>query len=146
MLKRKGADRREQNFKSFFNYFYTGQRVKARRQEEMEQGYYVDRYDNWIVGVALSIILLSAFDAFFTLNILEGGGAEINPLMLALLNYGTQAFLIGKMAITISCVFFAFVHINFIIFKVFSVKLLMKGILAFYVFLMAYELYLLWIM
>lgn len=143
---RREMDRRDQKITLFFNYFYKGQRINARRQEELEQGFYVDRYDNWVVLVALSIILLSGFDAFFTLNILEGGGTEVNPVMLALLEYDTLVFLLGKMAITVTCVFFAFIHINFNVLRMFSVKLMMKSILVFYTFLIGYELCLLAIM
>ena len=103
----------------------------------------MDIYEKWVGFMALAIILLSAFDAFFTLNILERGGIEVNPFMLHLLAYDTQIFLIAKMGITITCVLFALVHINFQILRIFSVKLVLKCILAFYVILIGYELFLL---
>ena len=139
-------DRRNLSFKSFLFSFYKGQRVKARRQVELEQGYYIDVYEKWVGLNALAIILLSAFDAFFTLNILDRGGVEVNPFMLALLEQGTQTFLIVKMGVTITCVFFALVHINFYILRIFSMKFILKSILAFYAILIGYEMFLLTMM
>ena len=139
-------DRRNLSFNSFLVSAYKGRRVKVRRQAELEQGYYTDIYEKWVGLNALAIILLSAFDAFFTLNILERGGVEVNPFMLALLAYDTQVFLITKMSITIACVFFVLIHINFQMLRFFSVKLALKCILAFYVILIGYEVFLLTVM
>lgn len=109
----------------------------------MEQANYIDMYEKWVGLNVLAIIFLSAFDAFFTLKILERGGIEVNPFMLSLLAYDTQIFVIGKMGITITCVLFALVHINFHIFRVFPVKLILKSISVFYFILIGYEMFLL---
>ena len=143
LQRRRKIDRRKLSFNTFLISFYKGRREKARRQAEMEQAYYIDMYEKWVGLNVLAIMFLSALDAFFTLNILERGGIEVNPFMLALLAYDTQIFVISKMGITITCVIFALIHINFHIFRVFSMKLMLKSILVFYVMLIGYEMFLL---
>lgn len=141
--RRGDSDRRHFSFKSFINNFFRGKRIKARRQKDIEQGYYVDKYDKTMIWLAFSIILLSVFDGFFTLKILKVGGEEINPIMQALLAYNDQVFFLVKTAITTVCVLFAFIHINFNFLRVISMKKIMKGLLAFYTLLISYELFLL---
>jgi hypothetical protein len=145
--KRIKTDRRISSFKSILQSFYKGQRVRSRREEEREedaeQGFYTDKYEKWMGVCAITIILLSAADAFFTLNIIKGGGTEENPFMLALLEINTQAFLVIKMAITTICVLFILVHSHFYVLKVIPVKAILKGILLIYTLLIGYELFLL---
>ncbi|MCK5889352.1 MAG: hypothetical protein KAG19_05360 [Methylococcales bacterium] len=140
---REGSDRRDLSVNSLLKTFGNGQRVRARRREDVEQGYYTDHYETYIVWSAAFIILLSAMDAFFTLNILQRGGVEVNPFMLALLEYDNQIFLLGKMIMTIVCVLFSLIHINFSIFNMFTVKVMLKSILFFYMGLIGYEIFLL---
>lgn len=70
----------------------------------------------------LAIICLSAADAILTLEILARGGTEVNPLMALLLDISDSAFILGKLAITVVCLFIALVHINFRILKVFPMQ------------------------
>jgi hypothetical protein len=50
--------------------------------------------------LAFTIVLLSTFDAFFTLVHLEQGGREINPFMALVLLLGVPAFLVTKTTLT----------------------------------------------
>ncbi|MEE9340010.1 MAG: DUF5658 family protein [Methylococcaceae bacterium] len=144
LLRRQGEkDRRTLSFKSFFSSFSIGRRINARRTQELKQGYYTDRYEKWVSWSAIAIVLLSTLDGFFTLNILEKGGTEVNPLMQALLEYDTQVFLLSKLVITVTCVLFCLVHINFHMFRVLSMKIMIKSILAIYLALIGYEIFLL---
>jgi len=143
-LRRQGEkDRRRLSFKSFFSSFNKGRRTNARRKSELEQGYYTDRYEKWAGWSAIAIVLLSTLDGFFTLKILEKGGTEVNPIMQALLEYDTQVFLISKLVITVTCVLFCLVHINFNMFRILSMKIMIKSILAIYLALIGYEIFLL---
>lgn len=143
---REQTDRRRPHFKSLLHFIHKGRRVNARRQLEAEQGYYTDRYENWVGLSVIAITLMSVIDAFFTLNILDRGGIEINPFMSALLAINTQVFFIGKFIVTVVCLLFALVHVNFHVLRILPMKFLLVGISVFYAFLIGYELFLLAIM
>lgn len=140
------VDRRVFTLKSFLLSLYKGTRASVRRNPEIKQGYYIDTYEKNVGFMLLAIICLSTFDAFFTLNILDKGGVEVNPLMHVLLSYDIKTFLMVKMGLTVACAFFVLVHINFHLFNILSVKLILKGILVIYLGLMGYEIFLLLVM
>lgn len=50
-------------------------------------------------------MLLSCVDAFLTLQLLERGMIEANPVMQALMNYGTSVFITTKLAMTAMGIF-----------------------------------------
>lgn len=136
-------DRRYQYVKTFLHSTYKGERVKARRKEEIEDGFYTDRYEKWVFFNVVAVIILCAVDAFFTLNIIAQGGTEANPVMATLLTYGDHTFMVVKMAVTALCLLATVIHINFKLYKVISVKKILVGILALYALLIGYELFLL---
>jgi hypothetical protein len=45
-------------------------------------------------------MVLSSFDAFFTLQMIEQGAYEANPIMAAMMQYGTGMFAAVKMGLT----------------------------------------------
>lgn len=143
LVKRDSVDRRSHFFKSFMYSMNKGGRVRARREFEEVQGYYTDSYDKRTGLYIIAITLLSVFDAFLTLNILDRGGIEVNPFMSALLDYNSSIFVLTKMVITGIGLLVVLVHINFQLFKVFSVKKLLVTILGGYSLLIGYELILL---
>ncbi len=49
-----------------------------------------------VARVALLVVTLNLLDAFLTLEHVGHGAVELNPLMRALLEQGTQAFVTGK--------------------------------------------------
>ncbi len=140
---RKQPDRRQQHFKSMLFSLHNGRRISARRQIEAKQGFYTDQYEKWVGYSVIAITLLSLLDAFLTLNILERGGIEVNPFMSALLEMDTSVFLVGKFIITVVCLLFALVHINFHVLRVLPMKYMLAGITGFYALLICYELFLL---
>lgn len=136
-------DRRTSSFKSISQSFYKGQRIAARRKDEIEQEIYTEIHDRWVKPSVLAIILLSAVDALCTLNIIKNGGSEENPIMLALLEVDNLTFLIVKMTMTIACMLALLTHSNAYLLKVISVKSIIKAILIFYTALIGYEMFLL---
>lgn len=140
---RQQTDRRGKRSQSVSHAIHRGRREKARRQIEVKQGYYTDRYEKWVGLVVIAIALMCVLDAFFTLNILARGGIEVNPFMSALLAINTQAFIIGKFAVTVVCLFFALVHVNFHVLRILPMKYMLACISVFYAFLIVYELFLL---
>lgn len=137
------SDRRQQHFKSFLFSLHNGRRIKARREQETEQGFYTDHYEKWVGITVITITLLSLMDALLTLNILERGGIEVNPFMSVLLAIDTSVFLIGKFIITVVCLLFALVHINFHVLRILPMKTMLAAIVIFYLFLIGYEIFLL---
>ena len=53
-----------------------------------------------LLAVAIGISLLSVADAFLTLQLLQRGAAEVNPVMAALVDRSVAAFAALKMALT----------------------------------------------
>ena len=142
LVKRGSKDRRSRSFNSFLYSMNKGTRVRARRDYEGVQGYYIDSYEKRNGVYIIAITLLSVLDAFFTLNILERGGVEINPFMSALLTYNTTAFMVVKMFITVAGLLIVLIHINFQILKIFSMQAMLVSILVGYFLLIGYELFL----
>ena len=140
---RRQTDRRGQLTISLSHIIHTGRRENARRQIEVGQGFYTDRYEKWVGLSVITIALMSVLDAFLTLNILDRGGIEVNPFMSALLEINTQAFFIGKFVVTIVCLFFALVHVNFHVLRILPMKYILFCLSIFYTFLIVYELFLL---
>lgn len=139
---RHAPDRRTQQLKAVFCSLYKARRRSVRRKEAANQPYYTDYYESWVGATVLAIICLSAADAILTLEILARGGTEVNPLMALLLDISDSAFILGKLAITVVCLFIALVHINFRILKVFPMRIVLL-LLLLYCGLVSYQLTLL---
>lgn len=75
-----------------------GKRVAQRRSNRGAA--YVDQYGWLVVACVLAIVLLSTTDAFLTINILSGGGTELNYFMAALIEESVQKFVLVKLALT----------------------------------------------
>ena len=141
--RRKLSDRRRSRLKTIICSLHMGRRKEPQRQAEKNRPYYTDIYERWVVIVTTAIGFLSVSDAFFTLKILEKGGQEINPVMEALLSINDTAFLAGKFTLTVVCLFFALIHINFNVLQLFPMRKVLCTILVFYSGLIGYELFLL---
>jgi hypothetical protein len=140
---RKKTDRRIRPFKSFFLSLYKGRRGIARRYHEAAQPFYTDIYETWVGLNVITIVCLSALDSFFTLQILERGGSEINPVMLALMQESNFAFITGKILITSVCLLFILIHINFKILRLVPMRSFLLLMVCFYGLLISYEISLL---
>ena len=110
--RRERPDRRRRPTPMFSRYWLRGRRRGHRRGDERVGGY-VDRYRGLEWGLAVGIFLLSLLDLIFTLNYLERGGEEWNPLMAMALDVSTRAFALIKMGITFLGALFLLVHIRF---------------------------------
>src|SRR5512140_1748577 len=84
--RRSGLDRRKQIPFPTFRSTLRRRRSAGRRKSDCG---YVDQYDPRTWGLALSVLVLSIFDAVLTaLQILQGRSREANPLMAAVIHYG----------------------------------------------------------
>jgi hypothetical protein len=77
-----------------------GRREKVRRQEDQGKMVFFDRYNPKLFAVIMAILWLSVFDAFLTLQLIESGSAELNPVMAFFLDHGPLSFVVAKYFLT----------------------------------------------
>ena len=96
---RSGIERRDFGWKTVVFGF-----LRSRRRDERRVGdadaLYTDWHHPWLFFLATGTMLLSTLDAFLTLQLLNRGAVEINPVMAAVMGYGTFAFAAVKMLLT----------------------------------------------
>ncbi|MFQ5640579.1 MAG: DUF5658 family protein [bacterium] len=142
--RRSQKDRRARHTSPLSLSSFFGSRIRYRRQEDRDKYYYVDRYSLASILVVLVTIILSAFDATFTLKLVSRGAQEANPVMDFFLHYGPVPFMIAKSVLTGFGLIWFLVHKNYtLIGKTVKVRHLLLGALLIYVVLISYELYLL---
>jgi hypothetical protein len=98
--RRSGKDRRAAptsplTLKSLF-----GARASSRRREDLKRYYFFDRYSPFFVVLLLVTLLLSIFDAYLTMGLMQANYRELNPIMEFFLNLGPSAFLFAKWMLT----------------------------------------------
>ena len=96
---RDSDERREFSWRTVFFGFIRSRRRDTRRGNE-DAPMYTDWHHPWLFFLATGTMLLSCMDAFFTLQLLDRGAIEINPVMAALIGQGTLAFAATKMLLT----------------------------------------------
>ena len=97
--KRAEEDRRAFSWRTVFFGFTRSRRHNPRREDEAEV-LFLDKHHPWLFFLAVGTMLMSSLDAFMTLQLLDRGMVEINPVMAALLGQGTTTFAVSKMAMT----------------------------------------------
>ena len=70
-----------------------------RRADESD-ALFLDWHHPWLFFLSVGTMLMSCVDAFMTLQLLERGMVEANPVMAAILGQGTRAFAASKMLMT----------------------------------------------
>jgi hypothetical protein len=97
--KRLVADRRQFTWRTIFFGFMRSRRHNLRREVDAEV-LFLDWHHPWLFFLAVGTMIFSCLDAFMTLQLLERGMYEANPIMAAILGQGTTAFAVSKMALT----------------------------------------------
>ena len=97
--KRTDSERRNFSWQTVFFGYLRSRRRDTRRAGELEP-LFTDYHHPWLFFLATSIMLLSCFDAFFTLQLLDRGAIEINPIMAAVIGESALAFSVTKMLLT----------------------------------------------
>lgn len=124
-----------------------GHSLRRRQEPRRASERYVAAVDwhrpQWL-AVAILILLLSIFDAFATLTLLDRGANEVNPFMAPLVEGSGHSFAYWKLGLTISGVIVLTVLARIRILGRFRVGMLLYAVLALYVVLVAYESWLLW--
>ena len=139
--KRTGAERRKKPTPLFNRFAFRGRRMHSRREEDA-QDYYVDRYAYKYMFWILGIVVFSILDAFLTLNLLQGGGIELNPFMSVLIDKNATLFMVVKISITALCILFLLTHKNFRFYGRIRMDYFIYTVFSLYVILIFYEVYL----
>lgn len=104
----------------------------------------LDRHRPSTVFLVLSLALFSITDAILTLQILQRGGVELNPLMNLLLEFGPRWFIGVKYAMTASGLVVCAGFENYPAFgRTFAIRAILGALLLLYLSLIAWELRLL---
>jgi len=70
------------------------------RRELDAEVIFLDWHHPWLFFLAVGTMIMSCLDAFMTLQLLERGMVEANPVMAAILGQGTTTFAVSKMLMT----------------------------------------------
>lgn len=97
--KRLTVERRQFTWCTIFFGFTRSRRHNLRR--EVDTGIlFIDWHHPWLFFLAVGTMILSCLDAFMTLQLLERGMYEANPIMAAIMEQGITAFTVSKMVMT----------------------------------------------
>ena len=100
MERRSGQDRRKK-LSPFYNLFsLKGKRRSLRRNEDYKRFTIFDQYHPTLLFYALTVLILSLFDAALTLALLDKGAVELNPVMRHYIDLGPWFFVMVKYGIT----------------------------------------------
>jgi hypothetical protein len=139
--RRLSVDRRQTTLRTFLQSGFTPRRRGARRFDERHMP--IDWHEPYLLGLAVTILLLNVVDAFLTLTLLTTGAREANPFVAFILNTHPQLFALTKMGLTGVGVLILVAVARIRLFNVMRVGNLLHAVLAGYVTLIAYEWWLL---
>jgi hypothetical protein len=97
--KRAETDRRELSWRTVFFGFMRSRR-HAHRREVDDEAVFLDWHHPWLFFLATGTMLLSCADAFLTLQLINLGMIEANPVMHAVMAHSTTLFTSTKLAMT----------------------------------------------
>ncbi len=99
IIDRTDLDRRGLSWRTLiFGYLRSRRRTTRRASEGMP--IFTDYHHPWLFFLATGIMMLSCIDAFLTLQLLDRGAIEINPVMAAVIGQSTMMFAVTKMLLT----------------------------------------------
>lgn len=136
---RRLSDRRQRVLWSVVYGSFNARRRRPPRRMNDARYHSLDWHSAHLLAVSIGILILCVGDAVLTLSLMSYGAVEINPVM-ALLVYGSPAiFAALKMALTGSSVIMLVFLARYRFMRVVKVELILYGVLAGYVFLIAHE-------
>jgi hypothetical protein len=132
------VERRAMSWRTVFYGFLLSRRRDARRADEVDP-VFTDWHHPWLFFLATGIMIMSCMDAFLTLQLIQRGAYEANPVMAAVMAQGTANFTVTKMLLTgvgiLALVFLARV----MFFNRMRTGLILTGFFSFYAVLICYE-------
>jgi len=97
--KRAETERREFTWRTVLFGFLRSRRHAHRRVVD-DEVVFLDWHHPWLFFLATGTMLLSCADAFLTLQLIDLGMIEVNPVMNAVMQQGTAFFASTKLAMT----------------------------------------------
>ncbi len=97
--KRAEEERREFSWRTVF-FGFTRSRRHAHRRVVDDDVVFLDWHHPWLFFLATGTMLLSCADAFLTLQLIDRGMIEVNPVMNAVMSQSTLLFTSTKLAMT----------------------------------------------
>ena len=126
----------------FYGSFNPRRRTPPRRLDE-SRFHSLDWYSAHLLAAAIGILLLSGADAFLTLQLVQGGAREVNPLMAALIYRNVAVFAAMKLGMTSVCIILMVILARYRFMRVLQVGWVLYAILIAYASLIGYELWML---
>lgn len=134
--RRRNPDRRGKPTGFWRSLIGQGSRARGRRKGETSN-IYVDVFRRRDLLLVLMILVLNILDAAFTLDYLQKGGTEANPVASSLIEAGETWFVYAKCILVALCLVFLMLH------KTFKyVRAALLFLLSFYGVLLVYHIYL----
>lgn len=94
------TDRRQQPTPIWNSIYCGGRRRQVRRSAERRQLYFVDQF-HWSILLWILLLLVFSFaDGLITLELIDSGCVEVNPVMRYSLSHGPNCFLAVKFLLT----------------------------------------------
>lgn len=140
--RRQGANRRARTLRALILGNLEPRRRAPRRKDE-KSFTAVDLHQPQWLAVALLILLLSIADALLTVTLMAHGAQEINPVMDAMLKGNGPHFAITKIGLTAGGIMLLALVARIRVFNRFPVGVVLYFLLAAYIALVGYELWLL---
>jgi hypothetical protein len=81
-------------------YGFTRSRRRVHRRSVDDEVVFLDWHHPWLFFLAVGTMLLSCADAFLTLQLMDLGMIEANPVMRAVMSQSTLLFTSTKLAMT----------------------------------------------
>jgi hypothetical protein len=141
--RRARADRRHRVWWSVWYGSFNPRRRAPQRRLDDSRFHSLDWHSAHLLAVAISILLLSVADAFLTLVLLQGGAAEVNPIMAALIYRSVATFAALKMGMTSVGVMLMVFLAHYRFMRLLRVEWVLYGVLTAYLTLISYEIWML---
>ncbi len=133
-------ERRQQPTSAWDTLWGQGSRMWLRRASERGMPHFVDRFSPLTLACVLALLSLSIADAWITIELVDSGCSEINPLMARLLDWGVVPFLAIKYVLTAAGLPILLLYKNYYLFGTrLRVVYLIPTFVAMYVALLAYQ-------
>lgn len=136
---RDDVDRRRFSWRTVV-YGFTFSRRHTHRRAADDDVIFLDWHHPWLFFLATGTMLLSCADAFLTLQLLDRGMIEANPVMNALMSHGTSVFTSTKLALTAFGIFVLVYLAKAQFLNRFRTGLFLTMFFSFYACLVCYEL------
>jgi Domain of unknown function (DUF5658) len=137
------ADRRRRAWWSVLYGSFKPRRRRPARRLDDSRFHPVDWYSAHLLAVSVSILLLSAADAFLTATLLLHGADEMNPVMAVLVYRSVATFAAFKMTMTGAGIVVMVFLARYRFMRVIRVELVLYAVLTIYACLIGYELWML---